>query len=175
MVTICCNCHYWSQLPLLVTIGHTCHTNIWKALKIRKWSQKTKKPVSRINMTETLSDSIRERQYGQYCHKSSQLSQKFTTFDNCHNRSNLSHLFMIFKFVTLITFVMSLAQSQSRLASSVEWQLSMCHHNATQPVFKKCSPPLLHPPCQKEADENCITRLTNLYFSQTGLVAYDDT
>ena len=34
------------------------------------------------NMADRMSDSIRERQYG---HNSSQLSQKFTTFDNCHN------------------------------------------------------------------------------------------
>ena len=37
------------------------------------------------NMTDRMSDSILERQYGQYCHNSSQLSQKFTILGNCHN------------------------------------------------------------------------------------------
>ena len=47
--------------------------------------------------------------------------------------------------------------------------------NATQPVMEKCSPPLIHPPSQQEADENSLAQLTKLNFSQTGSVAYDDT
>ena len=46
------------------------------------------KRLSQIsNMTDRMSDSIRERQYGQYCHYSSQLSHKFTVFDNSHKNS----------------------------------------------------------------------------------------
>ena len=42
-----------------------------------------------VNMTDRMSDSIRERQYGQNCHHSSQLSQKFTMIDNFHKDSYL--------------------------------------------------------------------------------------
>ena len=41
------------------------------------------------NMTDRMSDSIRERQYGQYCNYSPQLSQKFTIIDNCNINSQL--------------------------------------------------------------------------------------
>ena len=46
---------------------------------------------------------------------------------------------------------------------------------ATQPVLEKCIPPLIIPPSQEEADENCLAGLTKLHVSQTGSVAYDDT
>ena len=40
-------------------------------------------------MTDRMSDSIRERQSGQYCHNSSKLSQKFLIDDNYHKISQL--------------------------------------------------------------------------------------
>ena len=59
------------------------------------------KRLSQIsNMTDRMSDSIRERQYGQYCHNSSQLSQNVTIVDNCHKNSELFTIFKIVAFVT---------------------------------------------------------------------------
>ena len=50
------------------------------------------------NMTDRMSDSIRERQYGQYCHNSSQLSQKFKIVDNCQKIHN---------FLVIVTIVLN--------------------------------------------------------------------
>ena len=41
------------------------------------------------NMTDRMSDSICMRQYGHYCHITSELSQRFTIVDNCHKNSQL--------------------------------------------------------------------------------------
>ena len=51
-------------------------------------------------MTDRMSDSIRERKYGQNCHKSSQLSQKITIVDICH-KNPVS--FTIFKIATFVS------------------------------------------------------------------------
>ena len=69
-------------------------------LNLRLFSERTNAEAERTtgrgqvltrskNMTDRMSDSIRERQYSQYCHNSSQLSQKFLIDDNYHKVSQL--------------------------------------------------------------------------------------
>ena len=60
----------------------------WDKITNKKWKVLVC-PSLQKNMTDRMSDSIRERQSGQYCHNSSQLSQKFLIDDNYHKISQL--------------------------------------------------------------------------------------